>query len=468
VNPFLLKWRGFDAGRGAWMAGVALVCMAALLLSACEGDSAKAKSTPVSAGGYPDIGFGASGLVTYNNGVDNDIDQAETLAVQGDGKIVAAGFSVVSGTNAMLLARFNANGTPDTAFGVGGVILDDHTGGNDAAHGVVVQPDNKIVVVGEVFGASSADMAVWRFNGDGTPDATFSGGGFFQVGDSGGGTNANDRAWGVTLGAAGDIIVVGDSADAGSNKVAVVWMFDNFGVPVGTFGSPPQGFQILSNGLTDTARAAVIDGAGNILISGSSALGPGISPEFVSLWRISAAGVPDPTLGAGGQFAPPNIYPGGALDRATALRLDSKGMAMVSGTAQNASAVNSAAIWRVNTTVNPAVLDPSFGGPGWVAVAGSANFNARGLVIDGFSNIYATGTGPGTAQDMYLWRFLADGSLDPAFAGGLGAIKLDYGNNDAGMAIKIAPSGHVIVAGSVEMTHAPGPLAADVAIWSFQ
>jgi uncharacterized delta-60 repeat protein len=76
-------------------------------------------------------------------------------------------------SNDFLVARFNANGTLDTSFGSSGRITTDFAGGVDAAKGLVVQPDGKFVVTGHAWSGSSWDIALARYNADGTLDYDF-------------------------------------------------------------------------------------------------------------------------------------------------------------------------------------------------------------------------------------------------------------------------------------------------------
>lgn len=76
---------------------------------------------------------------------------AKALALQSDGKIVAAGgVKQCGGINCedFLVARFNADGSVDTSFGVGGQVNTDFFGGFDTANAVAIQPDGKIVAAG--------------------------------------------------------------------------------------------------------------------------------------------------------------------------------------------------------------------------------------------------------------------------------------------------------------------------------
>ena len=93
------------------------------------------------------------------------------VAVQDDGKIVAGGFVQSDSENQnSALARFNADGSLDTTFGVGGkVIVDlapppDH----DFINAVLIQADGNIVV-----GGGCRSLFVARFTSKGTLDQSF-------------------------------------------------------------------------------------------------------------------------------------------------------------------------------------------------------------------------------------------------------------------------------------------------------
>ena len=71
------------------------------------------------------------------------------VAVQPDGKIVAAGFrDVGDGNLAFALVRYLAGGVLDPSFGVGGLVVTDFTPGEDLVRGLALQSDGKIVVAG--------------------------------------------------------------------------------------------------------------------------------------------------------------------------------------------------------------------------------------------------------------------------------------------------------------------------------
>lgn len=103
--------------------------------------------------------FAPNGVLdsTFGNGgkVSTDIftnwDNCTALAIQSNGKIVAAGYAYTTGltTGYFTLVRYNTDGTPDSSFGVGGIVTSNLAGGTENyAYGVAIQPDGKIVAVG--------------------------------------------------------------------------------------------------------------------------------------------------------------------------------------------------------------------------------------------------------------------------------------------------------------------------------
>lgn len=105
-------------------------------------------------------------------------DSFEGLALQSDGKIVAAGSALVSGTYDFALIRYNADGTLDSGFGTGGKVSTDFALQGDYATSVAVQPDGRIVAAGLAKTATDPeDSAVVRYNSDGSLDSSFGTGG---------------------------------------------------------------------------------------------------------------------------------------------------------------------------------------------------------------------------------------------------------------------------------------------------
>ncbi len=130
-------------------------------------------STSFAAPGELDLTFSGDGKLT------DRVGSAYGVAIQPDGKIVVVGGST-SWDNAddFQISRYNPDGTPDTTFGVGtGRVTTDFGGNYEISSRVVIQPDGKILVAGasqnSVF---MGGLAMARYNPDGSLDTAFGGG----------------------------------------------------------------------------------------------------------------------------------------------------------------------------------------------------------------------------------------------------------------------------------------------------
>jgi len=100
--------------------------------------------------GTLDAGFGTNGAVTSTIGA-GTYDLIYGLALQSDGKIVAAGFAENAASDEdFALARYNTDGTLDTTFGANGKVITS-INKDDEAFAILIQPDNKIVVGGYTY-----------------------------------------------------------------------------------------------------------------------------------------------------------------------------------------------------------------------------------------------------------------------------------------------------------------------------
>jgi uncharacterized delta-60 repeat protein len=132
-----------------------------------------------------DAAFGSGGTQTISLGGD---DQANAVALQGDGKIVLAGSTstALNGQSnlSFAAARLNADGSPDASFGSGGAVnlavLDfgsPSQQGFSRATGVVVEPTGKILLAG--YRGSSFTPAIAnlfklvQLNANGSLDTSF-------------------------------------------------------------------------------------------------------------------------------------------------------------------------------------------------------------------------------------------------------------------------------------------------------
>ena len=142
--------------------------------------------------GSMDSTFGSGGIVTTLPGATSYF-VLSSLALQSDGKIVAAGSSNPDdfSSQSFALLRYNADGSPDSTFGTGGMVTTAFTTGFsfttadafDAINSIAIQSDGRIVAVGNAysdsadFSTSENDFAIARYNPDGSLDTSFGNGG---------------------------------------------------------------------------------------------------------------------------------------------------------------------------------------------------------------------------------------------------------------------------------------------------
>src|SRR6185295_16611102 len=128
-----------------------------------------------------DSTFGTGGTVRTDFA--GNIDQANAVAIQPNGQIVAAGssFSNSKTVEDFIVARYNANGSLDKRFGKNGKITTDFFRNVDSISAIAIQPDGRIIVAGFAQlagnGGNPRVFALARYRSDGSPDTSFGNGG---------------------------------------------------------------------------------------------------------------------------------------------------------------------------------------------------------------------------------------------------------------------------------------------------
>jgi uncharacterized delta-60 repeat protein len=267
--------------------------------------------------GSLDTSFGSGGLVTtdFGGATDGGADQANAVAVQRDGRIVAAGGGAVG----FALARYNGDATLDTTFGSGGKVNTD-VGAGGFAYELAVQGDGKIVAAGRGDG----HFALVRYNADGTLDTSFGTGGKVST-DFGSG---NQPAFGVDIQADGKIVAAGGIGDFALARYNPNGNLDP------TFGS---GGKVTTDfgSASDSASAVVVQTDGNIVAAGNG------TGDF-ELARYNPDGTLDGTFGSGGKVTTDF----GRTDNAWDVALQSDGRIVVTGNSYGAAPMSDFAVAR--------------------------------------------------------------------------------------------------------------------------
>ncbi|TMK87203.1 MAG: hypothetical protein E6G40_06645 [Actinobacteria bacterium] len=304
------------------------------------------------AGGHapcPPYGIDCMTLVRYN--VDGSVDktfgtagiaraklgfcgcEVNDLAIQPDGKIVAAGWRFkgddANNDDWFAVARFNSDGSLDQTFGTKGKLALSFGYGDDFAWGVALQPDGKIVVAGEGaknFYATGSDIAVARLNTDGSLDPTFWRKGMRTVNISG---DRWDGAYGVAIQADGKIVAAGFSyADfAASDPQFVATRLNPDGSLDAGFGHRGRVVTAVG-GFGGYAGAVAVYPGGKILAAGRSFVDDTQDSSDFVLVRYTSDGRPDPTFGGDGTVI---TSFGTGADVANALAVQADGKMLAAG-----------------------------------------------------------------------------------------------------------------------------------------
>jgi uncharacterized delta-60 repeat protein len=212
--------------------------------------------------GTLDPGFGSGGKVTTDLlGFD---DQAFALARQPDGKLVAAG----EAGGDFALARYNADGTLDASFGSGGVVTTDFAGSTDRVEGLAVQPDGKLVAAGQAFSGAGLDFAVARYHPDGTLDTSFGSGGKVTT-DLAGGDDAGFFSVAVLSG--GKLAALGSGA-TGTGQDFTLIRYQPNGTLDASFGSGGKVTVDFAGG-DDIGISLVVQSSGKLVAGGYAWIG---------------------------------------------------------------------------------------------------------------------------------------------------------------------------------------------------
>jgi uncharacterized delta-60 repeat protein len=361
--------------------------------------------------GSLDASFGGNGQVTNAGMTVHDV------TVQPDGKIVAAGTS-----GQFAVVRYNVDGSLDTSFGGKGgkgEVTTAFTKNSGAqAERIALQTDGKILVAGWTVYSTSigwvTDLALVRYNLDGSLDAAFGTGGkvteHFATSILQG-----TRFWDMAIDPGTNAL------DPNAGKIVVVANLNTSGLVV----------RFNTNGSLDTS----FGGAGYVTAGTGSAFSVAVQSDdrivvaegYLGVARFNPDGTPDATFGSGGIASPPSS------SSVSSVTIQPDGKLVVDGPQYNSP---SFMVARYNAADGS--LDTSFGVNG-IAVSTGTFSNPVDMALEPDGRIVVAGTGINGSGGFALVRFLPAGpqvgsftaSPNPVTAGGsetLSASNLTDGN----------------------------------------
>ena len=335
--------------------------------------------------------FGVNGIDTIDFG--GLMDVASSIVIQQDGKIIVAGYSYdFMNVRSVAIVRLNNDGSLDNTFGNNGKINNNYSLSNIFISSAIIQPDGKFIVGGNF----DTDFLVIRYKSDGTPDSTFGINGFVSTDFN----NAYDLIYKIALQPDGKIIASGISDNNVIDNDFAIVRYNSNGTLDTTFSI--DGKLTTAVGTShDYARDMKLQPDGKIIVGGRVVY-EGISQ--IGVVRYNTDGTLDLSFNSGGKLF---VNAGNAPDL-WAIALQPDGKIILGGYSSSIATWDDFTIVRVNTNGS---IDSTFGTDG----ISYADFNQNvdrifAMALQDNGRIVAVGYAviSTTAEDFAVARFISD------------------------------------------------------------
>jgi uncharacterized delta-60 repeat protein len=353
--------------------------------------------------GSLDLSFNGTGKVTtdFTPG-DYSHEQASGMALQADGKILLAGYTVLNNKSVFALARYTSGGTLDTSFNGTGRVITVFDGPSGATC-LATQSDGKIVVCGYTSSGrdgNSRVFAVLRYNDNGTLDTSFNGTGMVTTALGG----SYDVPRSAVLQSDGKIVVAGESTNPDGNGVFAIARYSCNGTLDTSFNGTGKIRTAVNATSHSQGRSVAIQGDGKIVIAGNSYDASG-NGSF-ALIRYTAAGALDTSFNTTGIVNTP--VGSTAMGQGLGMVIQANGKIVVAGTAGKGPNFGLA---RYHPTGS---LDTTFNGTGIVVTDVGSLDEAFAVALQSDGKIVAAGYSgfqgiQGPQYNFAVARFVGDG-----------------------------------------------------------
>ncbi len=385
--------------------------------------------------GSLDLTFGTNGFVTTPIG--DSVVIGKGVAIQSDGKIVVAGYRDNGPFTDIALVRYNTNGSFDTTFDADGKVTTVIIGCDGSkSNAIALQSDGKIVVAGFTY-APPAFVLV-RYNTNGSLDTNFDSDGIVTTSAIG----TLNGAYAVAIQSDGRIVAAGRGSNSAIDIAAVRYntngsldtTFDMDGIATTSIGAG-----------NDFAETLAIQNDGKIVVGGEGVTGPGY--DF-ALIRFNTNGSLDTTFDTDG-IATTAI--GTSSESGSAVVIQSDGKIVLAGKSFTGPSGYDFAIVRYNTNGS---LDTTFDTDGKVTtLVGAFGSGGNAVVIQSDGKIVVVGYSNDNANhysDIAMVRYNSNGSLDSTFdADGIVTTPIGLLSEGANSVV-IQSDGKIVAAGSTQ------------------
>ena len=386
--------------------------------------------------------FGNDGKVVTDFGY--KVEKAQAVALQPDGKIVVGGWVGDSQvTSDFAVARYNTDGSLDPSFDSDGKVVTVLGERTDIIHDLAIQPDGKILAAGVSFsGPKTRRFAIVRYKSDGSLDASFDGDGIVTLNI---GTSLMDTAYAVRVQPDGKIVVAGSSLMLVAARNSRVNQNDFSVVRLNADGSLDNSFGHKGAAITDfgygvdVAYDIGLEPDGRIVLAGVATNG---TDQDFAVARYKSNGSLDLRFGQGGKVRTDFF---GEDDFISALALQPDGKILVAGNALKATASD----FAIARYTESGSLDNSFNGDGKVTadVNGTDFATAIALQPDG-RIVVAIEANIGAASEIAFARLLSDGKPDESL-NGVGKTRLSLPQPSEVFGMALLPDGFAVSVGGL-------------------
>ncbi len=364
-------------------------------------------------------------------------DQVNAVEVLEDGRTIGAGWMGDGNYAAIVVQRLLPNGSPDVAFGTGGVVFTTAAAALHYAYGLGVQSTGKVVVAGLSYDVSNdGDVVLLRYTTEGLLDTTF--------GDQG--RVLSDLGGGPGFQAAYGMAVMAD------DRIVVVGQEDENGIACARFSA--DGVLDVGYGVGGAAVSGVPASTGlcmHLYPDGAVLAGGYSLPEGDPAWtfvRFDPNGTLDPLFGTGG-IATHDVG-GPSVENMSGLAVLSDGRIAACGHRSASGGDDRPVIAMFHADGG---LDTGFGDQGLVVVPFASPQWARATAIRVASDEkllvagYRVQPGGEVNNDFLLLRLLSTGDLDPTFNAGAVVYTDVSGSIDRAQAMALSATGAITMAG---------------------
>jgi uncharacterized delta-60 repeat protein len=323
---------------------------------------------------YATLKYDASGaqqwVATYD-GPGHGRDEANSIAVDGQGNVYVTGWSnpIQFGENYdYATIKYNSLGVQQWVARYNGP-----DNGQDRAHGLVVDGQGNVYVTGERYSTTTtADYATIKYNSTGVQQ-------WARIYTGTPGNISLDQARSIALDTQGNVYVTGRSTGPGYDYATIKYDPSGNEVWVRRYNRPlPSGL----NG-EDDAASIVVDGQGNVYVTGFSQRDNPTNAADYATVKYNSSGV-EQWVG---------LYSGDTLRQsfAKAIAVDNSGNVYVTGLSQEGGTPTDYATVKYDANGNQQ----------WVQrydAPGDRDDNANSIAVDGQGNVYVTGESWGTGS----------------------------------------------------------------------